>query len=260
MSRIETQNEIIEEESRIGVMTHVIVGYPTMQATEDLVITMAENGADFIELQIPFSDPVADGPTILKASQIALDNGTTVDDAFQLAQNLRKKGVTIPLLFMTYANIVHATGIEKFVEQSAKVGIDGFIIPDLPFDTKEGKEMFSLAQKHSLEMIPLYAPTMKKDRYEALGNYAQNIIYAVSRTGVTGVKGTNSETDLDKYLDTIKKTTSAKTKIALGFGIQSHAQIENLKNTVDTVVIGSHLVRTFDEKGNEGVANFLQKI
>ena len=260
MSRIETQNEIIEEEDRIGVMTHVIVGYPTLQATEDLVITMAENGADFIELQIPFSDPVADGPTILKASQIALDNGTTVENAFTLARNLRQKGVTIPLLFMTYANIVNATGIQQFVKKSAKVGIDGFIIPDLPFNTQEGEEMFLLAQQHSLEMIPLYAPTMNTDRYELLKNYAQNIIYAVSRTGVTGVKGTNSETDLDIYLDTIKKTTSAKTKIALGFGIQSHEQIKNLKNVVDTVVIGSHLVRLFDEQGNEGVAEFLQKI
>jgi len=147
MSRIETQNEIIEEEDRIGVMTHVIVGYPTLQATEDLVITMAENGADFIELQIPFSDPVADGPTILKASQIALDNGTTVENAFTLARNLRQKGVTIPLLFMTYANIVNATGIQQFVKKSAKVGIDGFIIPDLPFNTQEGEEMFLLAQQ-----------------------------------------------------------------------------------------------------------------
>lgn len=260
MSRIETQNEIIAEENRTGVMTHVIIGYPNLQATEDLVITMAENGADFVELQIPFSDPVADGPTILKASQIALDNGITVEDAFTLAKNLRKKGVTIPLLFMTYANIVNALGIQKFVEKSAKVGIDGFIIPDLPFDTQEGLEMFTLSQKNELEMIPLYAPTMNDDRYELLGKYSQNIIYAVSRTGVTGTKGTNSETDLDAYLDKIKNATPEKTRIALGFGIQSHEQITNLKNVVDTIVIGSHLVRLFDEKGNEGVGKFLKAI
>ncbi len=260
MSRIETQNEIIAEENRIGVMTHVIVGYPNIQATEDLVCTMAENGADFIELQIPFSDPVADGPTILKASQIALDNGTTVDDAFTLAKNLRQKGVTIPLLFMTYANIVNTYGIEKFAEKSAKVGIDGYIIPDLPFDTKEGQKLFEISKQYGQEMIPLYAPTMNDERYEFLSKHAQNIIYAVSRTGVTGTKGTNSETDLDIYLQKIKNSTSQKTRIALGFGIQSHEQIKNLNNTVDTVVIGSHLVQVFDEKGNDGVAEFLQKI
>ncbi|HID92383.1 TPA: tryptophan synthase subunit alpha [Candidatus Gracilibacteria bacterium] len=260
MSRIETQNEIISEENRIGVMTHVIVGYPNLQATEDLVITMAENGADFIELQIPFSDPVADGPTILKASQIALDNGVTVENAFTLAQNLRKKGVTIPLLFMTYTNIVNAYGIEKFAEKSAKVGIDGYIIPDLPFDTKEGQLLFTVSQKYSLEMIPLYAPTMNDDRYAMLGRYSQNIIYAVSRTGVTGTKGTNSETDLDTYLHKIKNATPVKTRIALGFGIQSYEQIKNLKGVVDTVVIGSHLVRVFDEEGNEGVREFLKAI
>lgn len=221
---------------------------------------MAENGADFIELQIPFSDPVADGPTILKASQIALDNGVTVEDAFILAKNLRKRGVTIPLLFMTYANIVNAYGIEKFAEHSAKVGIDGYIIPDLPFDTPEGQELFNLSQKYELEMIPLYAPTMNKNRFELLSTYAQNIVYAVSRTGVTGTKGTSSETDLDTYLNTIKNNTSQKTKIALGFGIQSHEQIKNLKDVVDTVVIGSHLVRVFDEKGNDGVAKFLKEI
>ncbi len=260
MSRIETQNEIIAEENRTGVMTHVIVGYPNLQATEDLVITMAENGADFVELQIPFSDPVADGPTILKASQIALDNGTTVEDAFTLAKNLRKKGVTIPLLFMTYANIVNAYGIELFVQNCAKVGIDGYIIPDLPFDTQEGQHLFELSQRHELEMVPLYAPTMNEKRYELLHNYAQNIIYAVSRTGVTGTKGTNSETDLESYLNKIKNSTSEKTHIALGFGIQSHEQIKNLKGIVDTVVIGSHLVRVFDEYGNKGVANFLKQI
>lgn len=260
MSRIKTQNEKIAKEDRTGVMTHVIVGYPNLQATEELIITMAENGADFIELQIPFSDPVADGPTILKASQEALNNGTTVEDAFTLAKNVREKGVTIPLFFMTYANIVHALGIKTFVEKSAEVGIDGFIIPDLPFDTNEGKEMFEYANTHSLEMVPLYAPTMSDERYTLLKQFSNNIVYAVSRTGVTGTKGTNSETNLETYLTKIKQNSAPHTKIALGFGIQTHEQIKNLKDTVDTVVIGSHLVRVFDTNGKDGVIDFLQKI
>ena len=260
MSRIEMQNEIIADEKRVGVMTHVIVGYPTLQATEELVLTMVENGVDFIELQIPFSDPVADGPTILKASQIALDNGVKVEDAFTLAHNLRKKGVTIPLFFMTYANIVYRYGIQKFVEHSVAVGIDGFIVPDLPFNTEEGKKMFEYSRRHNIEMIPLYAPTMSDERYELLGGYVQNIIYAVSRTGVTGVKGTNSENDLIPYIEKIRKTIPKKARIALGFGIQTHEQIGVLQNIVDTVVIGSHIVRLFERGGNEGVGQFLRSI
>lgn len=256
MTRIEKQLKKISEEKRIGVMTHVVVGYPSLQKTEELVIAMAENGADFIELQIPFSDPVADGPVILKASQEALDNGITTEDVFVLAKNLRKKGVKIPLIIMTYANIVMAQGIEIFIEKSKKSEIDSFIIPDLLFDTPEGKKMYELSKEKNIEMMPLYAPTMKKNRYDFLGGYSQNILYAVSRTGVTGTKGFSA--DLDSYLEKIKKSTEAK--IALGFGIQSQEQIQNLYGIVDIAVIGSHLVKVFDEKGVEGVSEFLQEI
>lgn len=252
--RIRLQNQKIKQEKRVGIMTHVVVGYPSLQKTEELVIAMAENGADFVELQIPFSDPIADGPTILKASQDALDGGTTVQDCFDLAESLRNKGVEIPLLFMTYANIVLSQGIESFVEDSKSIGIDGFIIPDLAVDTPEGKVMYDSCQKASLEMIPLYAPTMSAERYKLLADHTQNLLYAVSRTGVTGVKGVS--TDLTEYLEKIRLVTDAH--IALGFGIQSHEQISDLRGKVDTAVIGSHLLRTFDEKGIEGVKTFLQ--
>ena len=256
MSRIQQQNEVIKNEKRTGIMTHVIVGYPSLQETEELVCTMAENGADFVELQIPFSDPVADGPTILQASQTALDNGTQTEDAFTLAKNLRKRGVTIPLLFMTYANIVLAQGISAFIKKSKESGIDGFIIPDLPFDTTEGKNMYEESTENGLEMIPLYAPTMNDERYELLANHAQNIVYAVSRTGVTGTAGVSE--NIDGYLAKIKNSTTAD--IALGFGIQSQKQITDLYGTVNTAVIGSHLVRVFEEKGKEGVADFLRNV
>ncbi len=256
MNRIETQLKKISDEKRIGVMTHVIVGYPSLEKTEELVIAMAKNGADFVELQIPFSDPVADGPVILKASQEALDNGVRTEDVFTLAKNLRKKGINIPLIIMTYANIVMAQGIENFIEKSAKADIDAFILPDLLFDTPEGQKIYDESKEKKIEMIPLYAPTMQAKRYNFLKKYSQNLIYAVSRTGVTGTKGFSN--DIDEYLEKIKKSTNAH--IALGFGIQSEKQIQDLYGIVDIAVIGSHLVQVFDEKGVEGVSKFLQKI
>lgn len=209
MNRIQHQLQKIREQKKIGLMTHVVVGYPSLQETEDMILLMVEEGVDMIELQIPFSDPVADGPVILKASDEALKNGTKVNDAFELVQRIRAKGVEIPLLFMTYANVVQAKGVEKFFEESARVGIDGYIIPDMPFDTPEGEKCFSLANKYDQQVVPLFAPTMSEARIEKIAGYTKDILYAVSRTGVTGVKGVSS--DLDTYLFNIKKYTSAAT-------------------------------------------------
>jgi len=254
--RLQIQNKKIQEDHRIGIMTHVVVGYPSLQETENLVIAMERSGADFIELQIPFSDPIADGPTILKASQKSIENGTTVEDCFQLAKNLRKKGVKIPLLFMTYANIILSKGIDSFVEKSKNSGIDGFIIPDLSFDTPEGEVFFKKSQDEGLEMIPLFAPSMNTNRYKVLAERCSSLLYAVSRTGVTGTKGISK--DLNVYIDTIRSHTDAS--IALGFGIQSKQQVEELSGTVDIAVIGSHLLRVFEQEGIPGVESFLKSL
>lgn len=258
MTRIESQLKKISESKKMGLMTHVIVGYPSLQKTEELVMAMVEEGVDMIELQISFSDPVADGPTILKASQEALDNGTKISDAFDLVESLRNKGVEIPLLFMTYANVVYSQGIESFMDQAKEVGIDGYILPDFPFDTPEGQLAFECAEKNNQEMIPLYAPTMDDERFEFLSGYTKNILYAVSRTGVTGTKGVSA--DLDEYLEKIKKNTNAD--IALGFGIQSAEQVNALEGKTELAVIGSHILKIFsDPKGGiEKVREFLREV
>ena len=256
MTRITTQLEKIKQSGRVGLMTHVIVGYPTLKKTEELVLAMVEEGVDMIELQLPFSDPVADGPTILKASQEALDNGTKISDAFDLVESLRNKGVEIPLFFMTYANVVYSQGIENFMNQSKEVGIDGYILPDFPFDTPEGKLAFDCAQKNNQEVIPLYAPTMSDERFLFLSEFSENLLYAVSRTGVTGVKGVSS--NLEEYLKKIRKNTNAS--IALGFGIQSAEQVHALKGKTEMAVIGSHILKIFETEGIEKVRNFLQEL
>jgi len=256
MTRITTQLEKIKQSGRVGLMTHVIVGYPTLKKTEELVLAMVEEGVDMIELQLPFSDPVADGPTILKASQEALDNGTKISDAFDLVESLRNKGVEIPLFFMTYANVVYSQGIENFMNQSQEVGIDGYILPDFPFDTPEGKLAFDCAQKNNQEMIPLYAPTMSDERFSFLSEFSGNLLYAVSRTGVTGVKGVSS--NLEDYLKKIRKNTNAS--IALGFGIQSAEQVHALKGKTEMAVIGSHILKIFETEGIEKVREFLREL
>ncbi len=256
MSRIKSQLEKISAENRMGLMTHVIVGYPTLQKTEELVLAMVEEGVDMIELQIPFSDPVADGPTILKASQEALDNGTKISDAFDLVKSLRNKGVEIPLFIMTYANIVYSQGIESFMNTASEAGVDGYILPDFPFDTPEGKLAFEISRKNGQEMIPLYAPTMSDDRFAFLSEFSENLLYAVSRTGVTGVKGVS--TDLDSYLQKIRKNTDAS--IALGFGIQSAEQVHALKGKTEMAVIGSHILKIFEKEGIVAVREFLKTI
>lgn len=260
MTRIEQQLEKIKKSGTMGLMTHVIVGYPTLAKTEELVLAMVEEGVDMIELQLPFSDPVADGPTILKASQVALDNGTKISDAFDLAKSLRNKGVEIPLLFMTYANVVYSQGIQEFIDRSHDVGIDGFILPDFPFDTPEGKFAFECAQKNNQEMIPLYAPTMSEERFQFLSGFSENLLYAVSRTGVTGTKGVSA--DLEGYLAKIrkyiKKSGGKNSSIALGFGIQSKEQVQDLYGKTEMAVIGSHIVKIFSEHGLEKVREFLR--
>lgn len=241
--------------SSLQLMTHVVVGYPSLDKTFELVMTMVKSGVGMIELQIPFSDPVADGPIILRASQYALDNGTRVEDAFNLVEKIRNAGIDIPLLFMTYANIALSYGIESFVQKSAEIGIDGFIIPDLPIDTKEGELFYEACQKTNTEMIPLYAPTMGQDRFELLGKYSHHLVYAVSRTGITGVAGMGN--NLEEYIAKIRLYSSAQ--IALGFGIQSIQQIQSLSGLVEYAVVGSHLINIFEKNSFAGVQSFLDE-
>lgn len=252
-SRIAQQNAISK---KIKIMTHIVVGYPTIEDSFQIAMTMVQSGVDAIELQIPFSDPVADGPTILLASEQSLAKGTKVNDAFVLAKRLRENGVEIPLLFMTYVNIVYAQGIEKFVQKSVKNGIDGFIIPDLPLDTEEGEDFLKACQETNTEMIPLFAPSMTNARIKEIASYAKNIVYAVSRTGITGTKGFSEE--IDEYLSTIKKSTTAH--IALGFGIQSKEQVKSLYGKTEYAVIGSHILRIFEKEGIFGIEKFLKEI
>ena len=251
---MKTIDQVFATGKKIGLMTHVVAGYPNLDATADLIRLMADTGVDLVEIQIPFSDPLADGPTIMRASQHALDNGITTDDCFKLAEDMAKK-VDIPLLFMTYGNIPFAMGMERFMRRSADAGIQGLIIPDLPFD-EETDDHMNLARKADLKIIQVTSPSTNEERLEKVCAIAEGFIYSTLKVGITGA-GTDIDDQGIAFLNRIRSLTDLP--IAAGFGISSPEHVEKLVGKTDVAVIGSHVINLYEKEGMEGVAGFLRE-
>lgn len=238
MNLIDKQLEKIKREKRIGLMTHVVVGYPSLEATEEVVRVMAENGADFVELQIPFSDPLADGPTIMKASEEALRNGTKVKDAFTLMRKLSAQ-VNIPLLFMSYYNIVFKYGTEKFCKDTRSAGASGLIVPDIPLE-EEGEEHFiENARKNDLYAIRVVSPASTIERLKKNAEVAEGFVYCMARQGITGAKK-DLDPELVNYLERVKQVFDVP--VAVGFGISKREHIEALRAHADVAIVGSAVI------------------
>lgn len=240
--------------SELRLMTHVVAGYPDLETTEELILTMAESGVDLIEIQIPFSDPLADGPTIATANRAALDQGVTPEDCFRLVKQLCTK-VNIPLLFMTYANIAHRMGIETFVRRSREAGIDGLIIPDLPFDVSP--DLLEASEKYDCHTIPVVSPGIRRERLKTILRRARGFIYTTLRIGVTGSRKSIDGKGLE-FLETLRMFTHLP--IAAGFGISSVQMVRQLENRVDAVVIGSHIINLYNRDGIPAVAGFIRSL
>jgi tryptophan synthase alpha chain len=246
---------VLKNKNGLKIMTHVIAGYPDLETNKNIIKLMAEIGVDLIEIQIPFSDPMADGPTIMKANQIALNNNIKINDCFELVKELKDK-VNIPLLFMTYANVPFAYGIEKFISQCAEIGISGTIIPDLPFD-EENDEYYEIARKYNVHPIQIISPDINPERLGEISKFASGFIYTTLKIGITGAQKTINNEGL-KFLKKIKNIFSIP--VAAGFGISKVEHIEQLKGKVDIAIIGSHILNVFDKSGSEGVKRFLNEI
>ncbi len=218
----------------------ITCGDPDLNITEKIVYEMVENGADLIELGIPFSDPVAEGVTIQKSSQRALQNGTTTDKIFELTASIRKN-TNIPLVYMGYANIVFSYGSEKFISKAAELNIDGIILPDVPYE--ESNEFSELCSKYNMDLISLIAPT-SKERIAEIAHHAKGFIYCVSSLGVTGVRKTIT-TDLKSIIAEIKANTNIP--VAIGFGISTPEQAKNMAEIADGVIVGSAIVKLCEE-------------
>lgn len=218
----------------------VTCGDPDLSITEKIVYEMADNGADLIELGIPFSDPVAEGVTIQKASKRALDNGTTTDKIFEMVMRIRKY-TNIPLVFMTYANIVFSYGSEKFISAASDLNVDGLILPDVPYE--ESDEFSGICNKYNMDLISLIAPT-SKERIAKIAKQAKGFVYCVSSLGVTGVRQ-KITTDLKSIITEIRANTNIPT--AIGFGISTPEQAKNMAEIADGVIVGSAIVKLCEE-------------
>ncbi|MBQ7128658.1 MAG: tryptophan synthase subunit alpha, partial [Clostridia bacterium] len=218
----------------------VTCGDPNLETTAKIVREMAKNGAGIIELGIPFSDPTAEGPTIQEANIRALSSGTTTDKIFDMVINLRKD-VTIPLVFMTYANVVFSYGCEKFISSCKEIGIDGLILPDIPFEEKE--EFLSVCKKYDIDFISLIAPTSEQ-RIGMIASEANGFIYIVSSLGVTGVRSSIT-TDIEAIVKKIKQ--NKPTPCAIGFGISTPEQARKMAMVADGVIVGSAIVKIIAE-------------
>ncbi|MCD7916941.1 MAG: tryptophan synthase subunit alpha [Clostridiales bacterium] len=224
-------------------------GDPDLATTERLVCAMAERGADLIELGIPFSDPTAEGPVIQEANERALRKGCTTDDVFALVKRLRTEdGLTIPLVFMTYANVVFHYGSERFLRNAAEAGVQGLILPDVPYEEKE--EFDGACTAAGLELISMIAPT-SHDRIRTIASEAKGFLYCVSSLGVTGVRS-NITTDIGAMIQLVQEASDIPA--AVGFGVSTPEQARAMCESADGVIVGSAIVKLIAQYGADAVA------
>ena len=222
----------------------ITCGDPDLETTKKVVKAAADNGADLIELGIPFSDPTAEGPVIQEANLRALSNKVTTDDVFELVKEIRKE-VFIPLVFMTYANVVYSYGTEKFMKNCSKVGIDGIILPDVPFEEKE--EFAPVCEKYGVDLISMIAPT-SENRIAMIAKEAKGFLYTVSSLGVTGTRSSIT-TDLASIIDVVRKNTDVPA--AIGFGISTPEQAAKMAAVSDGAIVGSAIIKILAQYGKD---------
>lgn len=249
MNVIDKQLEKIKQEQRLGLMTHVVVGYPSLDKTSSLVKAMVEAGADFIELQIPFSDPLADGPTIMNACEEVLRQGVKVKDAFRLADKLSKQ-IKIPLLFMAYYNTVFKYGTRGFCRDARKAGISGLIVPDMPIEEEHQEYFIRYCQESELKNIRVISPASTAERLKKNAEVADGFVYCTARQGVTGVQK-ELDPEIKKYLKQVKDYF--KIPIAVGFGIANKERINLIRDYTDIVVVGSAIVDVINKSSSDNL-------
>ena len=237
MSRIES----VFKNNRKALIPYVTVGYPDVETTLKVVPLLAKNGADIIELGIPFSDPLADGVTIQRASFQALQNGVTTATCLEVASKLRQQ-VDVPLIFMSYYNPLFKYGLKKFCHDCSQSGIDGLIIPDLP--PEEGSALEKLAKNSSIDVIYLLAPTSTEERIRLVAEHSRGFIYLVSVIGVTGARH-EFPTNLSGFISRVRKVTHKP--LCVGFGIATPEQARQVAQVADGVIVGSQLIQLIEQ-------------
>lgn len=220
----------------------ITCGDPDLETTREIIYAAVKSGAELIELGIPFSDPTAEGPVIQGANLRALSGGITTDKIFEFVRELRKE-VEIPFVFMTYANVVFSYGAEKFISTCEEIGVDGIILPDLPFEEKN--EFQPICKKHGVDLISLIAPTSKQ-RIAMIAREAEGFLYVVSSLGVTGTRS-EITTDLSAIIKVIRENTDIP--CAIGFGVSTPEQARAMSELADGVIVGSAIIKLIERDG-----------
>ena len=234
----------------------ITCGDPDLETTKACIYEMVKAGADLIELGIPFSDPTAEGPVIQEANVRALLAGTTTDKIFDMVKEVREK-VSVPMTFMTYANVVYSYGAEKFISKCREVGIDGLVLPDIPYEEKG--EFIDLCDKYDVDLVSLIAPT-SADRISMIAKEAKGYIYLVSSLGVTGTR-TEITTDLASIVKVIRDNTDVP--CAIGFGISTPEQAAKMASVSDGAIVGSAIIKPIKEHGKDApkvVGEYVRKM
>lgn len=234
------------------LMTHLVLGYPSLAVNREVIAQMAANGVDCIELQIPFSEPIADGPVILKANQQSLTTGISVEDCLQFGREMAAAFPAVRFLFMTYYNIVFKYGEEAFLRRMKEIGFCGTIVPDLP--PEEGTSFLATSEALELAAIQFFTPTSTDARMREIAALAKGFIYCVARRGVTGQQ-TTFDDSLTDYLVRCRAATDLP--LAVGFGISNREDVAMLQGKADMAVIGTATIKLVDAKGPEAVGPFI---
>jgi tryptophan synthase alpha chain len=259
MNKIENSFNALKEKGEMGVIPYLTIGFPSIEDTMEMVPALADGGADIIELGVPYSDPLADGTTIQKASFKALSNGVTLKKCLDICKKLRLNGITTPLVLMGYYNPILKFGLKEFAAACLESGVDGIIVPDLPFE--ESQPLKNECQKNKINLIPLLAPTSTDKRIEKTCENADGFIYCVSLTGVTGARQ-EMQSSVPAFIERVKKY--AKVPIAIGFGISQRQHVESLAKIANAAVVGSALIDTIEKtpaaKRKETVKQFISEL
>ena len=260
MNRINQTFKRLKKDGKKAFITYIAAGDPDIRTTKKIVLSLARAGADIIELGIPFSDPLADGPTIQKATQRSLKAGCTVRKIMAMVKDIRRE-VDTPLVFMTYYNIIFNHGIVRFIRDAKACGADGVIVPDLPME--ESGELTKVGDKEDFSVILLAAPTTPLERFKKIASRSRGFIYYVSLTGVTGARKKLSA-KLKTEIKILKKLTEKP--VCVGFGISNPSQARDIAKAADGVIVGSAIIKVLEKNlGNKknmvsGIEKFARSI
>ncbi len=242
MNRIEEKLALLKERGEKAFITYVTAGLPDLETTKKLIHAQEEAGTDIIELGIPFSDPIADGPVIQEASFDAIANGATLTKIFTCMEEMRSEGLKMPIVFMLYYNTITHYGIEAFAKKCQEIGVDGLIVPDLPFEEQDDLQA-ALAGKDETILIQLVSP-VSGARIPMILENARGFVYCVSSMGVTG-QAADFHKEVIRYLTTVKE--ASKIPVMMGFGIRTAADVAPMKDIIDGAIVGSHFIRLLRE-------------